>query len=179
VTPAAILAAYAPLRYTAELTMTPDDAVSLFAELSLGLAGFAGVGAAFVGRSREFLPLERTRLLSVVWLSASVFAGSVVFVSVSFLSAPDGLRAAAATSMVSTIGMLLVIVPTVVRARGQANAQTESWVLPVSIGLGILGAFLYALITLNDGSFGLLSLTFSLQLIHSLWLFVRLLTRAN
>jgi len=50
----AIPAGHAPLLYTAELAMTPDDAISLFAELSLGLAGFAGVGSAFAGRTREF-----------------------------------------------------------------------------------------------------------------------------
>ena len=159
--------------------MSPDDAASLFAELALGLAGFAGVGAAFVGRSREFLPMERTRLISVVWLSSSVLAGALVFVSVSFVSASDSLRAAASISMIATLGLLLVIVPPLARARRESNSQTESWVFPVSVALGIFGCFLYGLITLTNASFGLLSLTFTLQLFHALWLFVRLLTRAN
>jgi hypothetical protein len=159
--------------------MTPDDAISLFAELSLGLAGFAGVGSAFAGRTREFRPLERLRLLSVVWISASVLAGSLAFVSVSFVSESASLRASAATSMLAMLVMLRVVVPPLVRAASDSNAQTEKWVPPVSVGLGIVSALLYAFITWSPTSFGLLAATFSLQLLHSLWLFVRLLTRAN
>ena len=80
--------------------MTPSDAISLFAELSLGLAGFAGVGAAFAGRNREFLPMERSRLLSIVGLAASVLAGSLAYISVSFESESASLRASAAASLV-------------------------------------------------------------------------------
>jgi len=159
--------------------MTPDDAISLFAELSLGLAGFAGVGSAFAGRSREFLPMERSRLISVVWLSACVLAGSLAFVSVSFVSESASLRASAAASMIATLAMILVMIPPLVRAGSESNARSEKWVLPFSIGLTIVSALLYAFITWSPTSFGLLAATFSLQLFHSLWLFVRLLTRGN
>jgi hypothetical protein len=115
--------------------MTPDDAISLFAELSLGLAGFAGVGAAFAGRSREFLPLERMRLISVVSLSASVLAGSLAYVTVSFASESASLRASAATSLAASLGMLFLIGPPLIRARSRSSAESERWVLPASIGL--------------------------------------------
>ena len=159
--------------------MTPDEAISLFSELSLGLAGFAGVGSAFAGRNREFRPIERLRLLSVVWIAASVLAGSLAYVSVSFMSESISLRASAATSMIVMAGAVLLVVPPLVRAASDGNARSEKWVLPVSAGLAIASALMYAFITLNPTSFGLLAATFSLQLLHSLWLFVRLLTRAN
>ena len=159
--------------------MTPDEAISLFAELSLGLAGFAGVGSAFAGRNREFRPIERLRLLSVVWISASVLAGSLAYVSVSFMSESASLRASAATSMIVMAGAVVLVVPPLVRAARDGNARSERWVLPVSAGLAIAGTLMYAFITWNPMSFGLLAATFSLQLLHSLWLFVRLLTRAN
>jgi hypothetical protein len=159
--------------------MTPDDAISLFAELSLGLAGFAGVGAAFAGRSREFLPMERSRLLSVVSLSASVLAGSLAYVSVSFASESASLRASAATSLAASLGMLLLIVPPLIRARSRSSTESERWVLPASIGLLVVAAVLYAFNTWSPTSFSLLAAAFSLQLLHALWLFVRLLTRVN
>ena len=159
--------------------MTPDDAISLFAELSLGLAGFAGVGAAFAGRSREFLPMERSRLLSVVSLSASVLAGSLAYVSVSFASESASLRASAATSLAASLGMMLLIVPPLVRARSRSSAESERWVFPMSIGLLVVAILLYAFNTWSPTSFSLLAAAFSLQLLHALWLFVRLLTRVN
>ncbi len=159
--------------------MTPDDAISLFAELSLGLAGFAGVGAAFAGRSRDFLPMERSRLLSVVSLSASVLAGSLAYVSVSFASESASLRASAATSLAVSLGMLLLIVPRLIRARRRSSAESEMWVLPASIGLLVVAILLYAFNTWSPTSFSLLAAAFSLQLLHALWLFVRLLTRVN
>ena len=159
--------------------MTPDDAISLFAELSLGLAGFAGVGAAFAGRNREFRPMERSRLLSVVSLSASVLAGSLAYVSVSFASESASLRASAATSLAASLGMLLLIVPPLIRARSRSSTESERWVLPASIGLLVVAALLYAFNTWIPTSFSLLAAAFSLQLLHALWLFVRLLTRVN
>jgi hypothetical protein len=159
--------------------MTPDDAISLFAELSLGLAGFAGVGAAFAGRSREFLPLERMRLISVVSLSASVLAGSLAYVTVSFASESASLRASAATSLAASLGMLFLIGPPLIRARSRSSAESERWVLPASIGLLLVATLLYAFSTWIPTSFGLLAAAFSLQLLHALWLFVRLLTRVN
>ena len=159
--------------------MTPDDAISLFAELSLGLAGFAGVGAAFAGRSREFLPLERMRLISVVSLSASVLAGSLAYVTVSFASESASLRASAATSLAASLGMLFLIGPPLIRARRRSSAESEMWVLPASIVLLVVAILLYAFNTWSPTSFSLLAAAFSLQLLHALWLFVRLLTRVN
>lgn len=159
--------------------MTPSDAISLFAELSLGLAGFAGVGAAFAGRNREFLPMERSRLLSIVGLAASVLAGSLAYISVSFESESASLRASAAASLVVSLGMWLLLMPGVFRARRGSNAATEKLVFPVSVGLLLVATVLYTSITWRPTSFSLLAATFSLQLLHSLWLFVRLLTRAD
>lgn len=49
-----------------------SDAVELYAELSLTLAG---VVAAFAGRERAFRPIERMRLVGMLVLSASVLGG--------------------------------------------------------------------------------------------------------
>jgi hypothetical protein len=43
----------------------------------------------------------------------------------------------------------------------------------------IVAILLYALTTWIPTSFSLLAAAFSLQLLHALWLFVRLLTRVN
>jgi branched-subunit amino acid ABC-type transport system permease component len=56
-----------------------SDAVELYAELSLALAGFAGVVTAFAGRERAFRPSERMRLVGIVVLSASVLGGCLAY----------------------------------------------------------------------------------------------------
>ena len=72
-----------PIRKTAELTISADHAVALFAELSLALAGFADVASDIAGRERPFRALEHGRLLATPGLSAAAFAGSLAFVSAS------------------------------------------------------------------------------------------------
>lgn len=51
------------------------DVLSLYAELSLGLAGFVGVVSAFSGRDRVFQPIEKVRVMHVLGCAGSVLAG--------------------------------------------------------------------------------------------------------
>lgn len=55
------------------------DVLSLYAELALALAGFAGVTSAFAGRDRAFKPTERSRVEAVLMNSAAALAGCLAF----------------------------------------------------------------------------------------------------
>ena len=59
------LAAQRPTRYATELVTSSVETFELFAELSIALAGFTGVAAAFGGRDREFSRIDRGRLDAV------------------------------------------------------------------------------------------------------------------
>jgi hypothetical protein len=105
-------AAEARIRCTAKLLISTLEAVELYAELSLALAGFAGVASAFAGRERTFRPVERLRLVGVVVLSASVLGGCLTYVtaSIALLSASHIESAAGLVSLV-LISPLFLLMP--------------------------------------------------------------------
>jgi len=64
--------------------MDPQSTFALIAKLSLALAGFGGVAAAFGGRDRSYAPVEMTRLRilfsrAFLALSTSLFAIGLLF----------------------------------------------------------------------------------------------------
>ncbi len=161
--------------------MTPEDAIPMFAEVSVALAGFAGVASAFAGRDRTFREIERTRLLSMVGLSASVLAGSLVYVSISMADGPaeQATRYAALMAMAPTCLVLFAVAPNSVRHMNDADSTASPLVMVLSVGLGISAVILYGTIALFPEGTWKLGLCFSLQILHSLWMFLRFLTRAN
>ena len=174
-------AAERPIRYAAELTMSPDELLPLYAELSLALAGFVGVVSAFGGRDREFRPTERVRFLYVVMFAGSVFAGCL-----GFFTASSGGNSLAVSCVVAGVSSLLVtviagwrVVPPGWKHAKDPDSTTEPLSLYAGSGAQIVAAALYVWVVLAGGSPLPMVAGFSLQLLFGLWMFVRLLSRAN
>ena len=144
-----------------------QDAVELYAELSLALAGFAGVASAFAGRERSFRPIERMRLVGVVALSASVLGGCLAFLAASIALLPsDQAETLAGLASLALLSPLFWVIPRLwVRAR-EPDSNVDSWSL-------------YLVTLLGFGAGWQLAFSFGLQLLQGLWLFFLLLTRQN
>ena len=71
----------------------------------MGLAGFAGVAAAFGGRDRSYNPVERLRLGALFGIAAIPLGGSLL--AISLMSA--GLTAQFSYLCVSSVGLLSFI----------------------------------------------------------------------
>ena len=174
-------AAERSIRYTAELMLSPEEMFPLYAELALGLAGFAGVVSAFAGRDREFRPTERVRFLGVVLASATVLAGTFVFFAGSAGGYDDSisLRLSGAICLAISFSMGAPLPLTSWRAGKDPDSTTELWSLYVSLGTFIALWSLYSAAAVTQSGYVALVSGFSIQLLHGLWMFVRVLTRAN
>jgi hypothetical protein len=157
-----------------------QDAVELYAELSLALAGFAGVASAFAGRERSFRPIERMRLVGVVVLSASVLGGCLAFLAASIALLPSSqAEALAGLASMALLSPLFWVIPRLwVRAR-DPDANVDSWSLYLVTVLSVLETILLSSTGLGFGAGWHLALSFGLQLLQGLWLFFLLLTRQN
>jgi hypothetical protein len=158
-----------------------EEAVELYAELSLALAGFAGVASAFAGRERQFRPVERLRLVGVVALSGSVLGGCLAYVSASIGSLSQGhIEAAAAfVSLVLLTPLSFRVLPELWRRARDADANVDSWSLYLVTGLNVVETLLLGTAVLGFGNGWQIATAFSLQLLQGLWLFFLLLTRKN
>jgi hypothetical protein len=161
--------------------MNPNDTIALFAELSVALAGFAGVASAFSGRDRKFGPMERGRLLAIVGLSASILCGCLAFLSVSLGqgSVEQATRAAGLGSLVGCFGMVFGVIVPVLRRMKEPEANADPWVVYLSAVLVGLAAFSYTWLILFPGNLWLLGVGFSVQMLHCLWMFLRFLTKPS
>ena len=161
--------------------LSPEDIFPLYAELSLGLAGFAGVVSAFAGRDRVFRPTERVRFLTVVAASGCVLLGC--FAVFGSLAWGASLSAAYQIAGVSCLAISAVFVastfPPAWRGARDPDSTTEQWSLFVSAGAYLAIFILYGGAIFSSVGFFSLVVGFSIQLLHGLWMFVLLLTRAN
>lgn len=156
------------------------DAVELYAELSLALAGFAGVVTAFAGREREFRPIERMRLVGIVVLSGSVLGGCLAYVCASIAGLPEGrVESAAGITGLLLISPLSRLLPQLWRRSRDSDATVDPWSLYLVTVLFVFQVPLLSAAALGFGSGWQLALSFSLQLLQGLWLFFLLLTRQN
>jgi hypothetical protein len=158
-----------------------QDTFALFAELSLGLAGFAGVAAAFGGRHRSYRPGDENRLVGLFVSAGVTLAGCVAILT---LIATD-MAVHNAFLLVSALlfavsGMVtLKRVPLNYRLAQDAEASIEPWAAHLA------SLHFAALLLLYGGNLWLggrawpLIGGFSLQLLFGLWLFTRLLTRST
>jgi hypothetical protein len=80
------------------------SAFELLAELGLGLAGFAGVAAAFGGRARAYDKVDLNRLMVLFACAGSVVAGSLTVITLAAL----GLERATIFLTVSSVIALIV-----------------------------------------------------------------------
>jgi len=151
------------------------------AELGLGLAGFAGVGSAFGGRSRDYGTIDLIRLMVLFLSAGSVVAGSLGI----FTLASYGLDEATIYSIVSiALALLLGIVgvPLMLaayRTVKDPNVVAPTWVFVVGIVYLITVEVLYLRNSFGDAEPGPLIAAFSLSLVYGLWMFTRLMVRHN
>ena len=161
--------------------LSPEEMFPLYAELALGLAGFAGVVSAFTGRDREFRPTERVRFLAVVLASATVLVGTFAFFAASAggCDHPIALKLAGTLSLAISLAMGAPLFATSWRAGKDPDSTTEMWSLYLSAGTFVTLWMLYAAAAVTEIGYVALVSGFSVQLLHGLWMFVRVLTRAN
>ena len=158
-----------------------EDTFSLIAEISIGLAGFSGVAAAFGGRDRSFRRTERIRLTGVFVMAGSTLAGCLAI----YATAAAGFIAAtqyqAAGSVCFVVSAWMLAVP--IRQAGGETGNPESTasvgVLALTAGLTTLCLVLYGMCVFQGGLSGPLVSGMSIQLLTGLWMFTRLLTRSN
>jgi len=161
--------------------MAPEELFPLYAELALGLAGFVGVVSAFTGRDRVFLPTERVRFIGVVMASVVVLVGCFSFFAARASEIEPGtcLRIAGVGPLLIALTMMTVMMPESVRAARDAESTTEPWSLALSFVVIATNIVLYGAAVVTDASYGCLVLGFSIQILHGIWMFVRVLTRRN
>lgn len=157
------------------------DSATLFAELALGLAGFAGVVSAFSGRERSFRPAERLRLMALMVLSGIVFAGSLIYVTLS-VAGVEGSASRQATAIICASGTAFVaatMLPQLWRRFQDADATVGRWSFYLASALVLGSLAVYVTAATSFGAIWMIALGFTLQLLHGLWMFVLLLTRPN
>lgn len=156
------------------------DSIALYAELALALAGFAGVVSAFAGRERQFRPVERLRLEGLMSLSGTVLAGCLAYIVASLAGIAEAsvLVITAIVCLIPTCAIGL-LVPELWRRSKDADATVAQWSLYLVSALMLVDLLLFGSAIFVPGSAWMIALGFSLLLLHGLWLFVLLLTRAN
>lgn len=161
--------------------MNFEDSIGLYAELALALAGFAGIVSAFAGRERQFRPVERLRLDGLMMLSGTVLAGCLVYIvgSVAGIAESSVLVITAIVCLISTGALVLFKVPELWRRSKDADATTTQRTLNLVAALLLADLLLFGAAIFVPGSAWMIALGFSLLLLHGLWMFVLLLTRAN
>jgi hypothetical protein len=161
--------------------MNFEDSVGLYAELALALAGFAGIVSAFAGREREFRPVERLRLDGLMMLSGTVLAGCLAYIvgSVAGIAESSVLVITAIVCLIPTGAIVLFMFPELWRRSKDTDATVAQWSLYLVSALMLADLMLFGAAIFVPGSAWMIALAFSLLLLHGLWMFVLLLTRAN
>ena len=153
----------------------------LFSELSLATAGFSGVASAFGGRTRDFSPIERSRLDAIFQFSGASLGGSLLVLTL----ADAGLPHSRVYSIVSAVSGLLILgifsrqIPRVLKLYREGNSTTSraflAFAIPFLLGLA---AFYFWAAIFEPASWPLFA-GISSQLLYGLWMFARLLLRAR
>lgn len=158
--------------------VSPEDAFVVLAELSLALAGFTGIVAAFGGRARAYNAVERMRLGIILWSSGGVLSGCLLL----FVVSAAQLSSEAAYI---TVGISMALVRAVSFFRigpvslsnlhdKDTTVSTRSFAFAHAWSLATLSLYVTA-VALGGAAWPLLA-GFSLQLIFGLMVFARLLT---
>ena len=161
--------------------MNVDDSIALYAELALALAGFAGIVSAFAGRERQFRPVERMRLEGLMILSGTVLAGCLAY-TVGSLASIDEASVLVITAILCLIpisALLPIKLRELWRRSKDADATVAQWSLYLVSALMLTYMLLFGAAIFVPESAWMIALSFSLMLLHGLWMFVLLLTRAN
>jgi hypothetical protein len=153
----------------------------LFAELSLALAGFSGVAAAFGGRDREFSPIDRGRLDAIFLFSGASLAISLLVVTLvdAGFSDTQAYSFACATSGFLVLGIFFRQVPKAMKLRREGEATTSGAFISFAFVylLGLPAIYFWA--AMFEQSSWPLFAGISSQLLYGLWMFARLLVRSE
>ena len=153
----------------------------LLAELGLGLAGFAGVAAAFGGRARAYGKVDLSRLMVLFVCAGLVVAGSLATIALAALgleSATIFIRVSAAMAVIAGVAAIPLFRVAYQNTR-DAPDVAQPYVLVIATLFVVTFESLLVLNIFKSGKPGLLFAAFSLALIYGLWVFVRLMTRPN
>ena len=161
--------------------MNFEDSIALYAELALALAGFAGIVSAFAGRERQFRPIERLRLGGLMSLSGTVLAGCLAYIvgSLAGIAEASVLVITAIVCLIPTGAIALFRFPELWRRSKDADATVNKWSLYLVSALLLAEVLLFGAAIFVPRSAWMIALGFSLMLLHALWMFVLLLTKAN
>jgi hypothetical protein len=159
----------------------PQSIFSLVAELALGLAGFAGVAAAFGGRDRSYAPIENFRLQSLfihAFLALALSLVTISLLALGFAHSDAYLFAsiAGAISQGPVTALFIYRVFVALRDPGSVTGRgaVAATVLGTSLSLGLFVAS-----ALSPETPGYLALALSAQLLFGLWVFTRILLHRN
>lgn len=161
--------------------MNFEDSITLYAELALALAGFAGIVSAFVGRERQFRPIERLRLGGLMSLSATVLAGCMTYIvcAVAGIAEASALTTTAVVCLIPTGAIVLVRLPEIWRRSNDADTTVNEWSLYLVSALMLAEVLLFGAAVFVPGSAWMIALGFSLLLLHALWMFLLLLIKTD
>jgi hypothetical protein len=159
--------------------LSTSETIALFTEVSVALTGFAGVASAFVTRDRELTPLDRVRMHSVIALSSSVLVGCLAFITAEFAegAVSASVRWAGVAGFIASLIFLVVYFPKGRRAEVERGISLRQSVALQSASVLVLTILLYACVVARPNQQVWLAAAFSLQLLHCIWMFVRLLGR--
>jgi hypothetical protein len=160
---------------------SPIDALNLIAELSVGLAGFAGVASAFSGRDRDYRPTERIRFLAVLQASGTSMAACLAAVTLDHAGVPTATSfrlVAVAFLLIWIVVYLPLLRQAVILARdSESSSSPAAVVITVAHNLLLFAATLLQ-IARSDLTWPLI-FVLSQQLVFGMWMFGRILMRPN
>ena len=158
------------------------DTFSLFAEVAIAVAGFAGVATVFGGREKRFRDAELLRLRGLFQLSALVLSGCFGIASCQAAGLSNELTMIL-VSMTLIVAYGLVAMDAPVKATRLYREKKET---TISLGAlaGAWSIYVFGLPLLTINAFLLqqewpLILLFSLSILQSIWQFYRLVTKVN
>jgi hypothetical protein len=153
----------------------------LIAELSISLAGFGGVAAAFGGSNRVYAPAEASRLKALFSHAFLAFTASLLAISLgSFgFDARSCYLWANVFALIGQIPATGFFVVSAYRFAADPDAMTTWPVFFLIAGMTIPAALLLAGGVILGGSLGFLVSGLSVQLTFGLWAFTRVLTHRN
>ena len=143
----------------------------------MAVVGFAGVAAAFGGRERAYLPIEKDRLRGLFAFSFTALATSLLAISlpsfaVAAESAPFWSSVVGAALWIPTAGYFVHVAA---RNLSDPESSTDSGAFFIVVIGGAVPAVLHSVSIGSGGHSGLLALALSAQVLFAVWVFMRVL----
>ena len=156
------------------------DTFALLSELALGLAGFGGVAAAFGGRERAFQATELIRLRAVFFGGGVVLGGALAIETLLAIEplAGSAIRVAGTLSLLAQLLTAATNLRSAYRVASDPDSSSERWALHLSSAYTLVAIILYIVCIVTGQPWAFIGAS-TIQLLFSLWMFTRILTRPN